>query len=158
MINLEENKDVIIVTRENKLRLFYDMFGLLSFIVLGLVLINPRIVSTIEYNDLISGWFTASLGSFFCLLMLFSQDHTSRWIFDKISSHLVVEHKRINGSRHFEFPLERIKSIQVTYLSDGGAEIIFPDTSPAPISIGTIPTDRVDIYVRVIKKFLDLND
>lgn len=154
----EEDNNLIILASENKFSLFYDMFGLLSFATLGLVLINPNVVSNLEYGDLMSGWFTSLLGSLFCLLMLFTKEHTRRWIFNKKLSCFIIEHQRINGCRRFEFPLEQIESIKISYLSNQESEIIFPDLKPVPISIGMIPTKEVYAYVKVLKNFLDLND
>ena len=130
MIDLRESKDYLIIIRESRNKLLQHMFGLSSFLALGLVLINPSTKLSLTYSDLMSGWFTAILGTIFCLLMLFTHEHTSKWIFDRTSSSLTVEHKTINGCRHFEFPLEQIKSIRVIYLSDERTEIFIPDLKP----------------------------
>lgn len=66
MVDLQENEDVLILIREDKSKLFYDLFGLVSFLFLGVLLINPYKSLNLTDEDLIRGWFTAILGITLC--------------------------------------------------------------------------------------------
>lgn len=158
MVKLQESENVLILICEDKSKLFYDAFGLVSFLFLGLLLIYPYRGFNLTDEDLIWGWFTALVGIILCLSLILTKEHTSKWTFDKKISCLVIEYQGLVGCRRFEFPLEQIQSIKVIYLSAGGTEIILPELKPVPISIGEIPVEQVNNYAKAIMNFLDLSE
>lgn len=155
MVNLQENEDVLTLSCENKFKVFYDAMGLACFFILGLALIHPYNGLNLTDDELTAGWFTALGGIGFCILMLFTHEHTSRWIFDRKSSYFFVEYQGITGCRRFKSPLEQIRSVKVTHLNTGSTEIVLPDLE---LSMGKIPLETVSSYAETIKDFLNLGD
>jgi hypothetical protein len=157
MVDLQESEDVLILIRGDKSKLFYDLFGLVSFLFLGVLLINPYKGLNLRDEDLIWGWFTAALGIILCLTLVLTKEHTSKWTFDKRTSCLMIEYQGLGGSRCFEFPLEQIQSVKVIYSRTGNAQILLPELKPVPISMGKIPLERVNSYAKTITNFLELD-
>lgn len=157
MVKLEESETTLVFIRKDKSQLFYDLFGLVSFLLLGLWLIHPGSLNLTD-EDLIWGWFTALVGIILCLSLILTKEHTRRWIFDKRMSCLIIEYKGLAGCRRFEFPLKQIHSVKVIYLRTGGAEIILPESKPISVSIGEISVEKVNDYEKTIMNFLNISD
>jgi hypothetical protein len=158
MINLQKSNDVLIITREDKSKLFYDLFGLTCCMVLGIsLLVDPKLGQSLTGTiDLASAWYTAVVGILFCLLMLFTKEHTRIWTFDKVSLSLILECKTLIYRRQFITPFDRIQSVKKAYLETSGIEIIIDVTDSYPIEIRQIPVQEIDGYLKTINDFLGL--
>lgn len=154
-VKLQESEDVLVLIYENKLKLAYDTLGLAAFLILGLVLANSSNGLDLTDDELMSGWFTALGGIGFCLLLIFTNEYATRWIFDKTSSCFVVEYQGIRGCRRFRSSLEKVQAIKVAFLGNGGVEIVLPDLD---LSMRKIPVEKVSNYATTIKDFLNLDD
>jgi hypothetical protein len=157
MVDLSEQENVLVLIHERKLKILYDAFGLLCFLSLGLVLINSSHFFILTDDELASGWFTASVGSLFCLLMILTNQHTTKWKFDRTSSSFTVEYKGILGSKRSQFLLSEIESVKIAYLNSENASISIIGESFNRVSVSNVPRAKVEAYTSTIKKFLNLD-
>ena len=158
MINLQKNNDILTITREDKSSLLYDLFGLTCFVMLWIaLLIDPKLGQSLTGTiDLASAWYTAIGGIMFCLLILFTKEHTRIWTFDKFSLTLTLECKTLIYRRRFITPFDHIQSVKRTYLEPSGMEIIINVLESYPIEISEIPIQEIDEYLKTINDFLGL--
>jgi hypothetical protein len=160
MIALQKSNDILIITCEDKSSLFYDLFGLTCCIVLAIaLLIDPKLGQSLTGTiDLASAWYTAIGGIMFCMVMLFSKEHTRIWTFDKVSSSLKLECKTPIYCRRFTIPFDRIQSVKKSHLKTNGIEIIVNDLESYLIDTRLISAQETDEYVKTIVEFLCLAD
>jgi hypothetical protein len=92
MMNLQKSNDTLIITREDKSSLLYDLFGLTCFVILGIsLLVDPKLGQSWTGTDLASAWYTALCGILLCSVLVSTKYHTRIWTFDKASSSLVLQ-------------------------------------------------------------------
>lgn len=158
MINLRKSNDTLIITREDKSSLLYDLFGLTCFAILWIALfIDPKSGQSLTgTTDLASAWYTAIVGILFCLFMIFTKEHTRVWTFDKVPLSLVLECKTLIYCRRFVIPFDRIQSVKKTCLKNNGIEIIINDLESYLIDTRLTSSQEVDEYVKTINDFLGL--
>ena len=159
MMSLQKSNDVLIITREDKNKLFYDLFGLTMFTMLGIaLLIDPKLGQSLTGTDLAGAWFTALGGIMLCSTLLFTKEHTRVWSFDKASSSIIIQCKTLIYCRKFTTPFEHIQSVKKTYLKNNDTEIIIDVLDSYPIEIKVTPDQKADEHVKIIKNFLNFAD
>ena len=157
MIDLQKNNDILTITCEDKSKLFYDLFGLTCFVLLGIMLlVDPNLGQSWTGTDLASAWYTALGGIMLCSVLVSTEQHTRIWTFDKASLSLILQCKTLIYCRRFTIPFDRIKSVQKTHLKNSGIEIIVNDLEVYLIETRPISAQEIDEYVKIINDFLNL--
>lgn len=159
MINLRKSNDTLIITREDKSSLLYDLFGLACCVILGIsLLIDPKLGQSWTGTDLASAWYTALGGIMLCSVLVSTKEHTRIWTFDKASLSLILQCKTLIYCRQFIIPFDRIQSVKKTHSKNNGIEIIINDLESYLIDIRLISSQEIDEYVKTIKNFINLVD
>ncbi len=157
MMNLEKIENLLTITCEDKKPIWIDSIVLLFCIIFGLILANSGSKLNLSNEDLLSSWFTVSVGGTLIFTLLMTKEYRSRWIFDKNSAKFIVEYNSLSGCRRFEFILEQIQNVKIIHSNSVDAMILLPDINP-PISMPDIPIHMVSEYVKTIENFLNLSD
>jgi hypothetical protein len=158
-MNLQKTNEVLTITSEDKSKIFYDLFGLTCFVLLGIMLlIDPKLGQSWTGTDLPSAWYTALCGTMLCSVLVSTNIHTRIWTFDKTSLSLVLQCKIIIYCRRFTIPFDRIQSVKKTHLKNSGIEIIVDDLESYLIETRMISAQEIDEYVEIVNGFLNFAD